>query len=267
LLAPLRHRGQPVQAAGMSTSTALRLAVLIDGENVPAKDAGALFSRVANIGNPIIRRVYGDFTKSGVSDWPKVISRHGGSAEQNGHTSAGKNASDIALVVDAMDFLHKRSVDGFCIATSDGDFTSLAKRIREEGLKVYCFGHNNAAKALKAACDGFFTLAPPEAPADKKTAAPTVDNKPKPTAKAASNPPAARKPNLAKSGIEEVFNASSAEWMTLSALGSALRAKDNGYLKKTGFATLKKLLTALNDSFEQGLAADGKTAQVRRRKA
>lgn len=236
----------------------LRLAVLIDGENVPAKDAGQLFAQVAKLGNPIIRRVYGDFTKGNVKDWPKVISKHGGSPSQTGHTSSGKNASDIALVVDAMDFLHKRSVDGFCIVTGDGDFTSLAKRAREDGFKVYCFAHSNAAKALKAACDGFFPLA---------TVSPTPATPKQPaslSAKSKNAQPAVRQPKLAIPWLQGALPADS-QWITFSALGTALRAKEPAYLKKTGYASLKKLLTALHDHYEQGVAADGKTAQARRR--
>ncbi len=242
----------------MAKNGELRLAVLIDGENVPARDAAALFAKVASLGNPIIRRVYGDFTRSGVNAWPKVISQHGGSAEQAGHTSAGKNASDIALVVDAMDMLHKRAVDGFCIVSSDGDFSSLAKRIREDGLKIYAFGHGGGSASLRAACDGYFALAEPA-------------SQPKPVTKAvpkpATPPPVSRQPQLAREAITSVLAANASDWMSLSALGSALRAKDADYLKKAGFASLKKLLTALNDRFETGIAADGKTAQVRRRKA
>ncbi|WP_310475437.1 NYN domain-containing protein [Sandarakinorhabdus sp.] len=242
-----------------SNGGALRLAVLIDGENVPAKDAGPLFAQVAKLGNPIIRRVYGDFTKGNVKDWPKVISQHGGSAHQNGHTSAGKNASDIALVVDAMDFLHKRSVDGFCIVTADGDFTSLAKRAREDGFKVFCFAHSHAAKALKAACDGFFPLvATAPTPAAPKTPVNT------PAKLKATQPTPVRQPKLALSWLQDALPAET-QWITFSALGIALRSKEPAYLKKTGYASLKKLLTALKDLYEQGVAADGKTEQVRRR--
>lgn len=251
-----------------SNSGALRLAVLIDGENVPAKDAAALFTHVNTLGNPIIRRVYGDFTRDGVKEWPKVISEHGGSAHQNGHTSAGKNASDIALAVDAMDFLHKRSVDGFCIVTSDGDFTSLAKRIREEGLMVYGFAHSSAAKALQVACDQFFPLVPAKPAKPVPPAKPGANAATGQAAKtpAQPKPQVERKPHLAKPWIEKALPPDRG-WMTLSALGQALRSADKDYLKKTGCASLKKVLTALNDSFEQGIAPDGKTAQVRRRKA
>ena len=249
-----------------SNDSDLLLAVLIDGENIPAKDAAVLFAHVNKLGNPIVRRVYGDFTRDGVNEWPKVISEHGGSAHHNGHTSAGKNASDIALTVDAMDILHKRSVDGFCIVTSDGDFTSLAKRIREEGLAVYGFAHTTAAKALQVACDQFFPLATikpakPVAIAMLATTAPKVQAA-KPSTK--SKTQAERKPHLARPWIEKALPADRA-WITLSALGQTLRAADKSYLKKTGCASLKKLLTALKDSFEQGVAADGKTEQVRRR--
>jgi hypothetical protein len=240
-----------------SNGGTLRLAVLIDGENVPAKDAGLLFAKVAKLGNPIIRRVYGDFTKQGVKDWPKVISQHGGNAEQNGHTSAGKNASDIALVVDAMDFLHKRSVDGFCIVSADGDFTSLAKRAREDGFKVYCFAHANAAKALKAACDGFFPLA---------AATPPPQAKPKPAEPVAKTgqPGTVFYPHKALPWILEIWPANK-EWMTLKSLEKALTDKQPNYLSETNYPTTKKLLKALKDKFEPGVAADGKTEQVRRR--
>lgn len=261
-----------------SNSSPLRLAVLIDGENVPAKDADPLFAQVANLGNPIIRRVYGDFTKANVKDWPKIISDHGGSAHQSGHTSSGKNASDIAMVVDAMDFLHRKSVDGFCIVSEDGDFTSLAKRAREDGFRVYCFGHNKSPAALKAACDGFFLLA--DKPKEQANALPALQAASNPAIAAAppvkaqaapvkkaspkQKPPAERKPQLARPWIDKALPADRS-WMTLSALGQALRVADGGYLKKTGVASLKKLLTALNDRYEQGMATDGKTAQVRRR--
>ncbi|OSZ71905.1 hypothetical protein CAP39_00485 [Sphingomonas sp. IBVSS1] len=260
--------GRPLAASGLAVQVEImgskgvefRLAVLIDGENVPAKDAGALFTQVNTLGIPIIKRVYGDFTKPGVKDWPKAISEFGGKAEQNGHTSSGKNASDIALVVDAMDFLHKRSVDGFCIVTADGDFTSFAKRAREEGFKVYCFAHSTAAKALKAACDGFFPLTKPVS--TTAAAAPASSSeKPK-----AAQPAQAKQPRLAIAWIHDALPANP-EWMTLSALGIALRQVRPTYLKQTGFASLKKLLSALNDRFEQGMGTDGKTAQVRRRKA
>jgi hypothetical protein len=246
-----------------SNSSPLRLAVLIDGENVPAKDAGPLFAQVAKLGNPIIRRVYGDFTKGNVKDWPKVISKHGGSPSQTGHTSSGKNASDIALVVDAMDFLHKRSVDGFCIVTGDGDFTSLAKRAREDGFKVYCFAHSNAAKALKAACDGFYPLATtaPKPAAPKPPASPPA--KPK-AAQPSKNVPTQNE-HLALPLIDEVMAERPDGSFSLGELGKKLRAKDAAYLKKAGFGSLKKLITKLAKHYELSPGADGKIEQVRRR--
>ncbi|WP_156255646.1 NYN domain-containing protein [Sandarakinorhabdus oryzae] len=243
-----------------SNGGTLRLAVLIDGENIPAKDAGPLFAQVAKLGNPIIRRVYGDFTKGNFKDWPKIIDQHGGKAEQSGHTSTGKSASDIALVVDAMDFLHKRLVDGFCIVTGDGDFTSFAKRAREEGFKVYCFAHGKAAESLKAACDSFFSLA-------KSTPKTAKTNLAKPAAQkpAVPKPQKPRQPDLARPWIKDALPTDGNQWMTLSALGQALGEKHKGYLKKTGCSSLKKILKSLPDQFEMGLAADGKTEQVRRR--
>jgi hypothetical protein len=255
---PLAASGADWQAAIMnSNGDTLRLAVLIDGENVPARDAGPLFAQVAKLGNPIIRRVYGDFTKGNVKDWPKVISKHGGSPSQTGHTSSGKNASDIALVVDAMDFLHKRSVDGFCIVTGDGDFTSLAKRAREDGFKVYCFAHSNAAKSLKAACDGFFSLHA-ATPQPQAKATPVAPNQ------KAGQPGTVFHPHKALPWILEVWPENK-EWVTIKALEKALTTKQPNFLSETNYETTKKLFKALKDRLEPGLASDGRNDQVRRR--
>jgi hypothetical protein len=245
LVGPWRLR----QAAAM-VAPPLRLAVLIDAENVPASDASWVFGKVATLGNPVIRRVYGNFTRPSVQAWVAVISQHGGVPRQCGHTSSGRNASDIALVIDAMDILHAGIANGFCIVTSDGDFTGLAIRIREHGLKIFGFAHNKMATSLRAACDEFWLLDAPSATAQIA---------------AAKTGAIARHPERARADIERALAAHGPAWMTLSALGTAVRQHRPTYQQDTGFASLKKLIEALGSSFELGTAANGKTAQVRLR--
>ncbi len=142
-----------------------RLAVLIDGDNASFKIADGLFAEVASLGYAGIRRIYGDFSSPQAKGWDKARARHAIVPHQQFANVPGKNATDIALVIDAMDLLHAGGLDGFCIVSSDSDFTRLATRIREHGLKVFGFGTKNAAESFRQACWAFFeteTLAPAE---------------------------------------------------------------------------------------------------------
>lgn len=134
----------------------MRLAVLIDGDNVSAKTIGAVLAEIAKFGTASVKRVYGDFTKPNFSSWNNVLSEHAIQPVQQFANSTGKNATDSALIIDAMDLLHQKSLDGFCIVSSDGDFTRLATRIREDGLAVYGFGEEKTPQAFIKACDRFF---------------------------------------------------------------------------------------------------------------
>ena len=116
-----------------------RLAVLIDAENASARIAEALFSEIATLGDASARRIYGDFSSAQLSGWTKVLARFAIQPQQNFANTKGKNSGDIALVIDAMDLLHSGRFDGFCLVSSDADFTRLASRIREEGVAVYGF--------------------------------------------------------------------------------------------------------------------------------
>jgi hypothetical protein len=137
-----------------------RLAVLIDAENMSAACSPQLMARVAEHGNPTVRRAYGDWTTTQLASWRKVLEVLVIRPVQQFHYSQGKNASDSALIMDAMELLHERErkVDGFCIVSSDSDYTGLASRIREAGLPVYGFGRQDAAKSFVAACNAFVFL-------------------------------------------------------------------------------------------------------------
>jgi hypothetical protein len=133
----------------------LRLAVLIDADNTSPKIADALFDEIARIGEASLRRIYGDFSKGQHAGWEKVLARHAILAQQQFAYTTGKNSSDIALVIDAMDLLHSGRFDGFCLVSSDSDFTRLAARIREQGVDVYGIGQSKTPESFRQACTRF----------------------------------------------------------------------------------------------------------------
>ncbi|MCP5075505.1 MAG: NYN domain-containing protein [Rhodobacteraceae bacterium] len=132
-----------------------KLAVLIDGDNIPAKYAEAIFEEAATFGEISMRRVYGDFSDNRLGKWNEKQVSLGIVAQHVPSNSTGKNATDIALVIDAIDFLHSGRYEGFFIVSSDGDFTRLAHRIREEGKDVYGIGEEKAPAAFRNACKRF----------------------------------------------------------------------------------------------------------------
>jgi uncharacterized LabA/DUF88 family protein len=133
-----------------------RLAVLIDADNASAKIADGLFEEIAKIGEASVRRIYGDFSNARSKGWADILSKHSIVPQQQFANTPGKNASDITLVIDAMDFLHGGRVDGFCLVSSDSDFTRLAARIREHGVAVYGFGEQKTPETFRQACQRFF---------------------------------------------------------------------------------------------------------------
>ncbi len=133
-------------------------AVLIDADNIPAKYAGSILKEVTSFGEPALRRVYADWSRQGLSSWADRILDLGLVAHQETANTKGKNASDIGLVIDAMDILHSGRFDGFVLVSSDSDFTRLASRIREAGLEVIGIGEAKTPKALQNVCNRFVTL-------------------------------------------------------------------------------------------------------------
>ncbi|CAN7301153.1 NYN domain-containing protein [Brevundimonas sp. LjRoot202] len=132
-----------------------RLAVLIDAENASPKIAEALFTEIATLGEASARRIYGDFSSPQIAGWTRVLARLAIQPQQNFANTKGKNSGDIALVIDGMDLLHSGRFDGFCLVSSDADFTRLASRIREEGVDVYGFGERKTPESFRQACTRF----------------------------------------------------------------------------------------------------------------
>ena len=147
----------------MSTPNALsqpqtgvpRLAVLIDADNTSPAWTDAIFEEVATLGEASARRIYGDFSNQQLSGWNKKLENFAVLPHQQFAYTKGKNSSDIALVIDAMDLLHSGRFDGFVLVSSDSDFTRLASRIREQGLDVFGIGRENTPEAFRKACKRF----------------------------------------------------------------------------------------------------------------
>ena len=153
-----------------------RLAVLIDAENASPRIAEALFTEIATLGEASARRIYGDFASAQIQGWTRVLARFAIQPQQNFANTKGKNSGDIALVIDAMDLLHSGRFDGFCLVSSDADFTRLASRIREEGVDVYGFGERKTPESFRQACTRFIyteNLSVPVSAAGDEPAAPS----------------------------------------------------------------------------------------------
>jgi uncharacterized LabA/DUF88 family protein len=139
----------------MATRETAKLAVLIDADNAQASICEELLAEVARYGTASIKRAYGDWTTPNLRGWKDVLHKLAIQPKQQFSYTSGKNATDSALVIDAMDILHAGGLNGFCLVSSDSDFTRLATRIREAGLAVYGFGEKKTPEAFIAACDKF----------------------------------------------------------------------------------------------------------------
>ena len=139
----------------MPLPTTDNLALLIDADNAQASVIAELLAEVGGYGTATVKRAYGDWTTQNLAGWKDVLHVHAIQPIQQFRYTTGKNATDSALIIDAMDLLHGGKVDGFCLVSSDSDFTRLATRIREAGLSVYGFGEKKTPKPFVAACDKF----------------------------------------------------------------------------------------------------------------
>ena len=195
------------------------LAVLIDADNTSARYAAAIFDEIATLGEANVRRIYGDFTGTRLGGWDSAVQSLAILQHQQRSNTTGKNAADIALVIDAMDLMYKGKLDGFCLVTSDSDFTRLAQRLREDGLVVYGFGERKTPEAFRSACTRFIYVenlieVPEAAPAEtasEKATVPQSEKKKEPASKAV---PIIRK---AMAGLEDDDG-----WASLAGVGSRI---------------------------------------------
>jgi len=213
-----------------------RLAVLIDADNVQPAVIEGLLAEVAKFGVASVKRIYGNWTSDQMGQWKSKLLRHSLNPVQQFAYTSGKNATDSSLIIDAMDLMYTRRFDGFCLVSSDSDFTRLAQRLREEGLTVYGFGERKTPDAFVQACDKFIYTevlraeepAAGVAVAAKKTARPVAKKAApagKPAAPVAPPPPAKAGPlplpvDMIVQAIEEASDEQG--WAPLGAVGNYL---------------------------------------------
>jgi len=156
----------------MQTLQDLRLALLIDADNIPFGNVKGMLEEIAKYGTPTFKRIYGDWTRPTVSGWKSVLLENAITPVQQYSYTRGKNATDSAMIIDAMDILYSGKVDGFCLVSSDSDFTRLATRLREAGMKVIGIGERKTPAPFITACDKFIYIEIINAPAVVQEPAP-----------------------------------------------------------------------------------------------
>ncbi len=228
-----------------------RLAVLIDADNASAKIVDGLFEEIAKIGEASVRRIYGDFASTRSKAWIDVLARHAIIPQQQFAYTTGKNASDITLVIDAMDLLHSGRFDGFCLVSSDSDFTRLASRIREQGIDVFGFGEQKTPESFRQACRRFIYT-------ENLTGA-VVNETDAHQATAPLQPPSAATP-IIKKLIAQMETEDG--WVPLGAVGNQLANLASDFDPRTyGFKKLSDLVKKTN-SFDVE-HAEGRPVRIR----
>lgn len=229
-----------------------RFAVLIDADNAQASVIEGILAEVASYGEATVKRIYGDFTSTRSSSWKAILQKLAIKPVQQFAYTTGKNATDSTLIIDAMDLLYTRKFDGFCLVTSDSDFTGLATRLREEGLKVLGFGEQKTPDAFRNACDKFiFTEV-------LRPGGPNSDGEPGPsgprTQKPSAEPTESRtpKPGFPKKFLLDALEQSSEEdgWAHLGVFGQYLnKLKPDFDSRVYGYKKLSDLVRAKPDLF------------------
>ncbi|MGX9351527.1 NYN domain-containing protein [Shimia sp. W99] len=226
-------------------------AVLIDADNIPAKYAGTILKEITSFGEPALRRVYGDWSSGQLKGWADAAREHGLVAHQETANTKRKNATDIGMVIDAMDILHTGRFDGFVLISSDSDFTALANRIREQGLEVIGIGEAKTNPALRSVCNRFII-------------AENLIDEPEPTGKGtlakSSKRPATDTIPLILAAMEQIEQDD--DWYPLGPLGQYITAANPDFDTRTyGHKKLSDLVKVLK-RFET--RKTGNQLQVRR---
>jgi uncharacterized LabA/DUF88 family protein len=235
-----------------------RLAVLIDAENMSHHILHGLFEELAKYGVACVRRAYGDWTLSSLNPWPDYLQEYAIMPVHQVHYTTGKNASDSAMIIDAMDLLYNRKLDAFCIVSSDSDFTRLAGRIREAGLTVLGVGENQTPKAFVQTCDRFIYTEILRKNG-QKNGRPKV--KPGQKLSASSLQKEAWLVKLLRHAVEDACNEMG--WANLSTIGSVINNKAPDFdARNYGYSKLLDLMRAIN-LFH--INANSTTIQVRDR--
>ncbi|TYA58061.1 NYN domain-containing protein [Formosa maritima] len=221
----------------------LNLAVLIDGDNIPSAHVKEMMEEIAKYGNPTIKRIYGDWTKPHLSKWKDLLLQNAITPIQQYAYTTGKNATDSAMIIDAMDILYSNKVNGFCLVSSDSDFTRLATRLREAGMQVIGIGEKKTPNPFIVACDKFIYVEILRNLTEKKD---DVSNKDK--AKQSIDSITPKVINLISTTIDDLSDEEG--WAFLGDVGSLLQKKQPNFDSRNfGFEKLTPMIKSI-DSFE-----------------
>jgi uncharacterized LabA/DUF88 family protein len=239
----------------------LRLAVLIDADNIPSSNVKEMMEEIAKYGTPTFKRIYADWTKPHITGWKNVLLENAITPIQAYSYTTGKNSSDSAMIIDAMDILYTGKVDGFCIVSSDSDFTRIATRLREAGMKVFGIGERKTPTPFISACDKFIYLEILKKPISiaKSAAQPKPQSKSKPRANVVkTNIPsvAAETVSVVDDALIKLISdsindlADEGGWAFLGNLGNLLLKKQPNFdARNYGFPKLAHLIKKI-DKFE-----------------
>jgi uncharacterized LabA/DUF88 family protein len=230
----------------------LKIAVLIDADNVPYNNIKGMLDEIAKFGIPTIKRIYGDWTKSKASGWKSALLKHAITPVQQYSYTVGKNATDSAMIIDAMDILHSQKVDGFCLVSSDSDFTRLATRLRESGMLVIGLGEKKTPHPFIVSCDKFIYIEVIEGGTSKQ-AKNSRKSKSKKSAATANQESEVESIDdemirLLKSSIDDLADDNG--WAFLAEVGGLLIKKKPDFDPRNyGFSKLTPLIKSLNNQF------------------
>ena len=227
----------------MENSKDLRFAVLIDADNIPHRLISGILEEIAKYGVPTFKRIYADWTKPHVAGWKSVLLDHAITPVQQYSYTTGKNSSDSAMIIDAMDILYTGRVDGFCLVSSDSDFTRLATRLREAGMKVFGMGEQKTPSAFRAACDKFIYI---EILAQEENSSPTPSRQTDvPRKEGVLSKKDKTLGNLLKASVNDVADENG--WAFLGELGNLLMKKRPDFDPRNyGYAKLLPLIKSLS---------------------
>ncbi len=217
----------------------LNIAVLIDGDNIPSAHVKEMMEEIAKYGNPTIKRIYGDWTRPGLTKWKNLLLENAITPIQQYGYTKGKNATDSAMIIDAMDILYSGKVNGFCLVSSDSDFTRLATRLREAGMQVIGIGEKKTPNPFIVACDKFIYIEILKKQTEEK-----IENKD------LIEPVVDKITNKEIKLIYSTINDSSDEegWAFLGDVGSLLQKKQPNFDSRNyGFEKLTPLIKSIGD--------------------
>lgn len=242
-----------------STTMNLNLAVLIDGDNIPSAYIKEMMEEIAKYGNPTIKRIYGDWTKPHLTKWKNLLLENAITPIQQYGYTTGKNATDSAMIIDAMDILYSGKVNGFCLVSSDSDFTRLATRLREAGMQVFGIGEKKTPNPFIVACDKFIYIE-------------ILKNQPEESTTDATGNKSQPKDNVDKITQKEIKLISSTisdledddGWAFLGDVGGLLQKKQPNFDSRNyGYQKLTPLIKSIkNFEIEQRETAGGRTKLI-----